>query len=115
MKYEIINPSDKVFITSDNELDAKIVCYYLGEGTYILENEKGELLTGFLNPNFGIEDEEVAKYISSHSRKIADVFDSLSYESERTSMNDIGKRAYAYAAAFRAAANYFESEDNNNE
>ena len=113
MRYEIINPSDKVFITSDNELDAKIVCYYLGKGTYMLKNDKGELLTGFLDPNFGIEDEDVAKYISSHSREIADVFDSLSYESERTSMNDIGKRAYAYAAAFKAAANHFESEGSN--
>jgi len=115
MKYEIINPSDKVYITAEDDLIAKIVCYYLGNGTYMLKNDKGELLTGFLDPNFGIEDEDVAKYISSHSREIADVFDSLSYESERTSMNDIGKRAYAYAAAFRAAANHFEIEDNNNE
>lgn len=110
MKYEIINPSDKVYITAKDDLIAKIVCYYLGRGTYMLKNDKGELLTGFLDPNINIETEELEKYIVSHVNDIAETFDSLTYEGERTSMNNIGKSAYAYATAFRAAAKYWESE-----
>lgn len=111
MKYEIINPSDKVYITAEDDLIAKIVCYYLGNGTYMLKNDKGELLTGFLDPNIDIEDEELEKYIVSHVNDIAEAFDSLTYEGERTSMNNIGKSAYTYAAAFRAAAKHWESEE----
>lgn len=115
MKYEIINHSDKVFITANNDLDAKIVCYYLGNGTYMLKNDEGELLTGFLDPNLGIEGEELEKYIVSHFNDIADVFDSLSYDGERTSMNNIGENAHTYAKAFRSAVKHWESEDNDSE
>ena len=114
MKYEIINPSDKVYITAEDDLIAKIVCYYLGNATYMLKNDKGELLTGFLDPNIDIDGKELEKYIVSHVNDIAEAFDSLTYEGERTSMNNIGKSAYAYAAAFRAAAKHWESEDNDN-
>ena len=34
MKYEIINPSDKCFITAHDERLAKIACAVLGQGWY---------------------------------------------------------------------------------
>lgn len=43
MKYEIINPSDKCFITSDDERLAEIVCVMLGNGSYGLKDENGNI------------------------------------------------------------------------
>lgn len=71
-------------------------------------------MTGFLDPNIDIEGKELEKYIVSHVNDIAEAFDSLTYEGERTSVNNIGKSAYAYAAAFRAAAKHWESEETDN-
>ena len=116
MKYEIINPSDKVYITAEDDLIAKIVCYYLGRGTYMLKNDKGELLTGFLEPNIDIEGKELEKYIYTHAVEIADALDSLVYRYERTSMNDIGEKAHVIAKALRTVTNADEeSEDKANE
>ena len=50
MKYEIINPSDKCFITSDDERLAEIVCVMLGNGSYGLKDENGNTVLCVLEP-----------------------------------------------------------------
>ena len=38
MKYEIVNPSDKCYISSENEKVAKFACLIIGNGKYGLKN-----------------------------------------------------------------------------
>lgn len=106
MKYEIINPSDKCFITSDNE---KVACFcnlLLGNGMYGLRREDGTdadniHLFGYdadaLNADYEGDFQQFSK---THAKEIADCFKSFEYAYERTSLNDIGSRAERYAEHF---------------
>lgn len=100
MKYEIINPSDKCFISSDNERVAKFCCLLLGNGMYGLENaETGEDV--FSIYIFGMSEkatleefgEPLEDFLQNHRLEIAECFKSFEYAGERTSLNNIGERA----------------------
>lgn len=100
MKYEIINPSDKCFISSDNERVAKFCCLLLGNGMYGLKNaQTGEDVFGIHLFNFSEEEiieefgEPLQEFLYHYKVLIADCFLSFAYESERTSVNNIGEAA----------------------
>lgn len=100
MKYEIINPSDKCFISSDNERVAKFCCLLLGNGMYGLENTETKE-TVFPIYLFGMSEkvkieefgEPLELFLDNNRKQIAECFKSFEYASERTSINNIGKRA----------------------
>lgn len=100
MKYEIINLSDKCFISTDNERVAKFCCLLLGNGMYGLENaETGEMVFGIKAFSFPEEEvieefgEPLADFLQNHRLEIAECFKSFEYAGERTSINNIGERA----------------------
>lgn len=100
VKYEIINPSDKCYISSGNEKVAKFCCLLLGEGKYGLENAEtgADVLPIYL---FGISEqviieefgESLADFLKHNKKDIIECLDTFEYASERTSLNNIGARA----------------------
>jgi hypothetical protein len=109
-EYEIINPSDKCYLTGAGEPLAG-AGLFLGRGKYALRGKNGEEgLPLFLFG--GIEDWWKATFGRSFDSymdtkphaAIADVLDTFRYAGERSSMNDIGKAAKANARALRAKA-----------
>ena len=100
MKYEIINPSDKCYISSENEKVAKYSCLLIGNGKYGLKNvetgesvlsiylfgiSKGEILIEFGEP---LED-----FFEHYKKEIAECMNTFEYARERTSLNNIGATA----------------------
>ena len=103
-KYEIINPSDKCFIYSDNLRVAKFCCLLLGNGRYGLTDcETNE--TAFSIYLFGISEEQIVKefgepldkFMEHNKVEIVECFKSFEYPYERTSLNNIGERARLFA------------------
>ncbi len=100
MKYEIINPSDKCYISSENEKVAKYSCLLIGNGKYGLKNaETGEsVLSIYL---FGISEEEIlqefgkplGEFFEENKKEIAECLNTFEYATERTSINNIGNAA----------------------
>lgn len=103
MRYEIINPSDKCYITAEDPVLAKIACCVLGGGWYGLKAETGETIIHpleSLEENTGMRTEELTAYLNEHTLEIVRVYRSFEYGSaERTSMNDIGGLAERLADA----------------
>lgn len=102
MKYEIINPSDKCFVTSEVPFAAAITCMLLGNGWYGLYDENGDR---FIQPMVPIEKQlriskqEIPELIEKHRTDIYNCLRSFEYAGEPTSCNDIGARAKAHADA----------------
>ena len=99
MKYEIINPSDKCFMESDDFKTACVCNAILGEGLYGLREVGGNKVmpimrfaTGWFLDTFKQNVEEAMKEIKPE--EMAKIFHSvkLAYE-ERSSINDIVGRA----------------------
>jgi hypothetical protein len=100
MKYEIINPSDKCYISSENERVAKYACLLIGNGKYGLHNAEtgGSVLSIYL---FGISDEEILAefgeplndFFEHYKKEIAECINTFEYAGERTSLNNIGLTA----------------------
>ena len=100
MKYQIINPSDECYISSENERVAKYACLLIGNGKYGLHNaETGEsVLSVYL---FGISDEEILAefgeplndFFEHNKKEIAECINTFEYAGERTSLNNIGLTA----------------------
>lgn len=110
MKYEIINPSDKCFITCDNEKVAKFCVILLGNGMYGLRQENGETVDGCfrlfdteenLNADFDGSFEQFGK---DHAQEIANCFKTFEYASDRTSLNNIGALAARLTKNFERIA-----------
>ena len=103
MKYEIINPSDKCYITTDIPVVAAICCGLIGRGTYGLWDETGNR---FIQPMVPIEkqlnitNDEMYALLKKHNRDIYECFRSFEYDTEPTSCNDIGARAKSWADLF---------------
>ena len=93
MKYEIINPSDKCFITSDDERLAEIVCVMLGNGSYGLKDENGNTVLCVLEP-LDISEEEVLYIFKEKREELAKVFLSFEYADKRTSLNNIQEKSF---------------------
>ena len=111
MKYEIINPSDKCYISSENDKVAKFCCLLLGNGRYGLKNaETGENV--FPIYLFGMSEkviieefgEPLEAFLKNNKTQIAECFKSFEYASERTSVNNIGERANAFYKKLMEAA-----------
>ena len=111
MRYEIVNPSDKCFISADDVRLAKVACAMLGYGIYGLKDADDQLVMGILEPldeAVGLKDEAaLVDFIDRNKPELAKVFRSFEYEGEQTSLNDIGGLAARFAAALEA-----KEEDN---
>ena len=104
MRYEIINPSDKVFIKASNLNDAGIACLLLGGGWYGLKDESGETVFPlFADEKWfkkqGVEDRFT--YLDEHLITIAEVLESYKYADKRSSLNNIGKKCRDIAKELR--------------
>lgn len=110
MKYEIINPSDKCFITSENEMIARFCNLLLGQGMYGLKRDDGTdadciYLFGYSQKCLDADYEGDFKEFSyRHAKEIAECFNSFEYASEPTSVNYIGGRAKELAEIFKKMA-----------
>lgn len=115
-KYEIINPSDKCYITAE-KATACMAALYLGKGKYGLSDaETGEdvlpiflfgsdkALDQWAVDNYGELFGEFAKKQNANPAKLAEAFESFKYPHERSSMNNIGAYAASLAKHFRAEA-----------
>ena len=100
MRYEIINPSDKCYIHADDVRIARIVCVLLGNGMCGLVDEQGNVAMHVFE-ELEIPQEEISDFVNQHAAEIATVLESFEYEGERTSLNNIGRRASVLADAFR--------------
>lgn len=100
MKYEIINPSDKCYISSENERIAKYSCLLIGNGKYGLKKAETQesVLSIYL---FGISEEEILQefgepleeFFEHNKKEIAECINTFEYAGERTSINNIGLTA----------------------
>ncbi len=110
MKYELINPSDKIFLTADNLVDAAFACWLISS-SYGLRDDQGNpvvpiAMFGGMTEWFaehGVSFSGAPAYIETHKSDIATILDSCEYAMERTSLTDIGKRCKALAEALRKA------------
>jgi hypothetical protein len=106
-EYEISNPSDKCFITGE-PLIVSLCVTILGNGHYPCDDLPTFFLFGgdpeksFME-KFNIGFEENFKNPDTLD-KMGDCFDSFRYASERSSMNNIGKRAEQNSKAVKARA-----------
>jgi len=86
MRYEIINPSDKVFIYSDSLVDAGLACTLLGGGWYALRDDEGETVFPLLAGEKWFEAqgvEDLKAYLEANKNKIAKVLESYKYAYKR--------------------------------
>lgn len=104
-KYEIVNPSDKCFLTSPSLLLAAVAICLLGEGSYALtDTETGEkavplfLFGGhdaFFQEKFGITLNDAIGQCTApeNAPQLAEVLQSVEYDSKPGSLNNIKDRA----------------------
>lgn len=107
MKYELINPSDKIHFEGDFEpavMGAAIAA--LGQGKYALEDDNGNTvvpiwLFGGHEEWFRAHETTLDDVLTNKRADVAAFLDTLTYAGERSSMNNIGARAKAIAEALR--------------
>ena len=108
MKYELVNPSDKIYLHADDERVA-IAAVLVLSTLYGITDTKGNLIMPVLR--FGGMDEFLTdkfgsragaqSFIAGNLLKMADCLDSFGTDGERTSLNDICARAKIVANALR--------------
>lgn len=101
MLYEIINPSDRCYISADDETLAIAACILLGNGTYGLMccESREVVLCPFGISVFDSENHKLEDYVNEKSSELAEVLKSFHYAYERSSCNNIAARAAALAKA----------------
>lgn len=107
MKYEIINPSDRCFISAEDVRFAKIAGIMLGNGLYGLQDENGETVLHIFESfegALGLDSDQVREFIYGNAEKMAEVFESFEYAGERTSLNNIEAKAQGIAKLIRQKA-----------
>ena len=107
MKYEIINPSDKCYIFADDQRLAIIACSLLGGGMYGLKNESGETVLYPLQDvdyALGMTMQDIGDLAKASRMELSRIFGSFQYESSRTSLNNIGRKAELYCEALSKEA-----------
>jgi hypothetical protein len=113
MEYEIINPSDECYVSSDEDIVASAVVLFLGNGKYPLNDADDKPLPTFFM--LGGDLEEAFKYrfgltlseFLSHNEnllKMANCCSSFRYARERSSTNNIGAAAKALEKQLRKRA-----------
>lgn len=112
--YKIINPSDTYHLTADDLVLAGIAICMLGGGGYALEARDGS--DGVPMFIFGGHDEWFAAQgahsfeaalesaLEQRAEALARIFDSVTLEGTRSSLNDIGATAAEFAAGIRERA-----------
>jgi hypothetical protein len=112
MKYEIINPSDLCYMTSDSEKVAIAACLFFSQGNYGLKDESDSTVCPilrfydeagtdeFLTETYGSA-KSFSEFIGINYAPMADALESVSLPSERTSMNEIQERAIRTAKELR--------------
>ena len=111
MKYEIINPSDKCFLESDNEKAAVAGCLLLGLSKNAPKDGNDEQVCplllfeseSFLRETYG-GTKELSAYLDEECKAISEVAGSFHYDSKRSSMNNIGAEAKRIAQTYKALA-----------
>lgn len=110
MRFELINPSDKIFLDAENVQVAQIAALYAGKGYYGLNDESGNQVFGMIA--FGGSDgffasfggqEAFAEFAKSHKKEISDCLLSFRVNGVRSSLNDICGYAHSLAASLREA------------
>lgn len=104
MRFELINPSDKIFLDADDIRVAQIAALYAGKGYYGLKAENGEQVFGMIAfggsedfiKSFG-DEAGYKRFIETHRRAIADCLKTFRTDGARTSMNDICGNAHQIA------------------
>jgi len=116
MTFEIGNPSDKCFIEADDEKVATACVLFLGYGQYFCKNvETGESYAGSFFA-LGGDVEQTWKHFHGigfeefiskpeNKTKMAECYESFRYAYERTSMNNIGRKAEILAKQIRDSEN----------
>ena len=112
MLFEIINPSDKCFLESDNPEAVSAAVAFLGNGQYGLkdENDKKYPAFGILGHDINADwKEEYGRTIQDYmdTNPYADIAKALStfrYNSERSSLNNIGAAAKQLEKHFKERA-----------
>lgn len=109
-RYELINPSDKIFLDADDVRVAQIAALYAGKGFYGLKDENGEQVFGliafggsddFFKSFGGVSDYE--EFIKANKQKIAECLRTFRTDGVRSSMNDICGNAHKLASKLEAA------------
>lgn len=98
MKYELSNPSDKIFFDAASDEIATICALFLGNGMYAAKREGWS--SGFYL--MGICEEEINRlfkpnidaFIKINRLEINEAFQSFRYDNKRTSMNQIVREAH---------------------
>jgi hypothetical protein len=113
LKYEIVNPSDQCFLSSDDPKVVAACVAIMSEGAYGCKGEDGSSLPtmfifgGDVNATwkdyFGITFDEFMKTDNVYGL-MADCFDTFYYSSERSSLNDIGAACKSMGKRCRAVA-----------
>lgn len=112
MKFEIINPSDKCFMIAEDLMVAAIAVSLLSEGKYALEgvdNDKEVPLFLFgghdewFKNQFDLSFEEAMLVVVSEKKpQLISALESIEYESERGSLNNIQQRGIDFAVMVKS-------------
>lgn len=109
-RWDLINPSDSVTFETDDFALAALVTVLLGSGQYGARELEGDrvvpiMLLGsgtFFEDNFSKNGQElIEEVLNDRPEELARAFDSVSYAHERSSLNNIKKRAEQFAASLR--------------
>jgi len=113
MEREIRNPSDKCFITTDQDIVAAAAVTLLGNGQYFIHDSKGKQLPTFFafgedvdvtwKARFGVGLSDWLKG-AENLMKVADCLKTFRYAGKRSSMNNIGAAAKSIEKTCRKAA-----------
>lgn len=120
MTYELINPSDKMTATGDFDLIGMgLAVFMLGEGFYALNDQDGKTVVpivafgGSAEGWFRANGTTMDGAVLDKSGEASDFLNALHYHSERSSLNDIGKRAKWLAGKLRELATSKSKEARN--
>lgn len=105
-EYEILNPSDRCYITTDDDRIACVVGLPLGNGRYGMRHADGRMVLPILfnswhswfSYKFG---EDMQPFMLANAAKVANALSTFRYAGERSSLNDIGRLAAANAQWLR--------------
>lgn len=100
MKYEIINPHDRCFISAENPFTAAVTCFLIGQGSYGLRDENDTpVIRPFqtLEDAFNIIPDKTAELINKHRIDVYNCLRSFEYGGEPTSCTNLKETAEYHA------------------
>lgn len=118
--FELINPSDEIWLKAPDARLAICAALLVGEGFYGLKDEHAETVMGaiafgdaaaaFLEEKFG-SPTGYSEFLASNLVAIADCLDSFDTKRERTSISDIVGNAQWIAGQLRKRAAEVETDE----